>query len=110
MRTPISPIFRISFLMLFFAFVIPQNSAAQNASEKNKIFEIYLHDKIQEADAQKIDAAMMEKKGIISCSTDAKTGKITVKVIPMIDFVALQSVINYVGYECKSDNVTIKEE
>lgn len=94
-----------------FLFFIPMLSTAQTpGTEKNKVYEFNITTKLTASDAQKLDAVMLERKGILSCKTDASTGRIIVKVIPQIDFDALRTVVNYVGYECHSENLVIKEE
>ena len=93
-----------------FVFAISSTAVAQSSGEKNKVFEFFLTQKISTEEAKKIDATMISRKGILSSSTDATTGKVTVKVIPMIDFWALQTVVNYAGFECNQENMVIREE
>ena len=96
--------------VMLLIFVIPTPSLAQSSTEKNKVFEFFLNHKIDQEGAKKLDATMMERKGILSCKTDAATGKVTVKVISLIDFAALRNVVNYAGFECNEENMVIREE
>ena len=113
MKSNGSTLFKSMFaIAMLFAFAIPSSVVAQSSTtgEKNKVFEFSLNEKITAEDAKKIDATMMTRKGIISSSTNPTTGRVTVKVIPMIDFWALRTVVNHAGYECNSENMVVREE
>lgn len=100
-------------VFVFFLFLSPVFSFAQQTntqSGKNKFYEFNITSKLSAQDAQKLDATMLERKGILDCHTDASTGRIVVKVIPQIDFNALRTVVNYAGFECNEENLVVRDE
>ncbi|MCC7303592.1 MAG: hypothetical protein IT233_13205 [Bacteroidia bacterium] len=98
--------------VVMFLFFLPATLSAQAPvnGEKNKIFSVQVTTQLNATDAVKLDQNMLQRKGILSCTTDAATGWMTIKVISQIDLAALLTVINYYGYEAKTSNASFKEE
>ncbi len=100
------------FVLLFALFLVNNFASAQTSqvSDKKKVFEFYIIGKITTEDASSIDRVMLTKKGIYECKADSEKGKVIVKGDPQLDFVALRTVMNYLGYEVTEENLVIREE
>lgn len=97
-------------LILFAAFCMLSSFVSAQGTEKKKVFEFYVIGKLTSEDAASIDRVMTSKKGISECKTDTGKGKVIVKGDPQLDFVALRTVMNYLGYEVTEENLVIREE
>ena len=104
--------FKPGLILLIAFFIISSFANAQTSqtNDKKKVFEFYIIGKITTEDASSIDRVMLTKKGIYECKADSEKGKVIVKGDPQLDFVALRTVMNYLGYEVTEENLVIREE
>jgi hypothetical protein len=78
----------------------------QEKKEK-KSFEFTVTGMKSYRDAKSLDSLMLTKKGIYSSSTDYKTGTITVKTIPQLDFNTVKSVLTVLRLEATDKNLKV---
>ena len=101
-------IIKTLFLLLLSLAVYQPGHAQQNKTKK--VFEFSVTGLRNEQDAKSLDSLMLTKVGIYSSSTDFKTGMITVKTIPQLDFPTVKSVLTVLRLEATDKKLKITTE